>query len=957
MNESGDIRELLRILDVEILREEGRELRCKCVWCSGDHLRINVETGAYQCKSGGCAQKGRRAWYIALQVRGDDKRRAIEDMQAAGLFQKRERTAADGAGEGGHAPAYDPIAEMARAKGCNSAALEAYGAEASVYPSKVDGKTIKEPVARFPTYAPDGSVSCYFYVGVRAREKELQKGKNQSSRTRKGPTGLFLPNGTLPHEGDRWIVVEGVKDAARAFEMGYKAAGTPGGMIPASHAILFRGVDVVLIPDRDAGGDKASQSNGRLLYGIAASIRMVTLTMEWRPKDGFDLRDAIRKHGEGPIRALIESAPLWEPSEKDEQGRRKIVVSRDGTNADQLDVTLKSIEALLAQNDPPTLFARDVQIVALVRRTGKDNIERVVLDGINEVKLEARLQRSALYVVDRGSDGENPVPAPRHVTRTIIGGEGLDRWPPIAGVAHGPILRQSGTILSRPGYDSETRWYRINDGVTVDELEHPTHEDAKLAYSTLMGPFEEFLFDSDASWWNFFAYLMTPFLRVYIDGVVPIFILDAAEPGAGKTTLVDAASQIFAGCATRRLTMRRDEELEPQLSAQLGAAIPLVTIDNIRGLFASQSLEKLLTSLHWSGRPYLSNTSIVEFPNHTTWSASSNNIELGSEMQRRAVLIRIERWPNDRKFQIKHLGPYLIQHRSQLCSAALTIGRAWIAAGSPGLDRAPILVSFERWSEVLGGIASWLGGEILGNRERLAAGNDFEQVEWRGFFLALLAADPQIGADGLTASEIVRTLERERDLVETIPTELADLWGKSGFSRRLGRLLAKRTERRHGPDGLRVEVAGEDRVLCVKRWAVRTGQPVHQVQDRFTSRREPGAQGVESEGLESQNRFTGSPCGDIRARDRCGLTGEVEGEEHATHARELPQSEPVNLSKPAKPSGARAEEPGSPSAESSGCDPGDCGEPGTSRDHSADRAAKIAKLVEKTVRRAEGGGA
>jgi hypothetical protein len=62
---------------------------------------------------------------------------------------------------------------------------------------------------------------------------------------------------------------------------------------------------------------------------------------------------------------------------------------------------------------------------------------------------------------------------------------------------------------------------------------------------------------------------------------------------------------------------------------------------------------------------------------------------------------------------------WVLTKRGDLVAAALTLCRAWYAAGCPA-GKSPVLGSFEDWSRLLGGVLQHIGvPEFLGNLQDL----------------------------------------------------------------------------------------------------------------------------------------------------------------------------------------------------------------------------------------------
>jgi hypothetical protein len=127
---------------------------------------------------------------------------------------------------------------------------------------------------------------------------------------------------------------------------------------------------------------------------------------------------------------------------------------------------------------------------------------------------------------------------------------------------------------------------------------------------------------------------------------------------------------------------------------------------------------------------------MLDLKNHALWMMTGNNPQLSDEMTRRCVRIRID--PRiDRPWLragFKHplATDWARKNRSALVRAALILIQAWIAAGRPLYDHR--LGSFERWSEVIGGVLQVAGiPGFLGNLNELYAAADSDGQMWREF--------------------------------------------------------------------------------------------------------------------------------------------------------------------------------------------------------------------------------
>lgn len=202
----------------------------------------------------------------------------------------------------------DPLKTICRDKGMPEASALAYGAVA-------DKATVS-----FPSWNEAGEALSSFTIWATDPDPTKRKGKWPKG----GKAGMFLEvvdgAAKLPQPGETRAVVEGVKDAAALHGLGVPAVGLNTCKLAQRFVPLLRGVHVLLIPDRDTAGVEGATQAAARLYGVAASVKIVALPAEVKPKDGADVRDILRQeNGEQLVRQAIEQAQPWEPIKANEQ--------------------------------------------------------------------------------------------------------------------------------------------------------------------------------------------------------------------------------------------------------------------------------------------------------------------------------------------------------------------------------------------------------------------------------------------------------------------------------------------------------------------------------------------------------------------------------------------------------------------------------------------------------------
>ena len=81
--------------------------------------------------------------------------------------------------------------------------------------------------------------------------------------------------------------------------LGLLAVGFPTSHLAVKLATLFRGVDFVIVPDRDVAGQEGATTTAKLLSRHAASVSIAHLPGEIADSSGIGVRDVLsRENGE-----------------------------------------------------------------------------------------------------------------------------------------------------------------------------------------------------------------------------------------------------------------------------------------------------------------------------------------------------------------------------------------------------------------------------------------------------------------------------------------------------------------------------------------------------------------------------------------------------------------------------------------------------------------------------------
>jgi hypothetical protein len=335
-------------------------------------------------------------------------------------------------------------------------------------------------------------------------------------------------------------------------------------------------------------------------------------------------------------------------------------------------------------------------MIAKLREFGVDSM----LDRIAEIAIFQRfnVKRGAWIDVD----------PPRQAAATLLSREG--RWvvPRVTGVITTPTLRPDGSLLHKGGYDTKTQLYHLPSLDLPDLPDRPSREQALAALALLTDLLAEFSFVGPLDRAVALAGILTVLVRGSLQ-TAPMYIVRAHAPGTGKSYLVDVIAAIATGRLCPVITASKsEEETEKRLGAVILSGASIVSLDNcdhdVGGPLLCQLTERPLVKIRILGR-----SEMPECECHTAVFATGNNVVVKGDMVRRGLecnLDTLDERPELRTFQHNPL-ERVLNDRGAYVAAALTMIRAYIAAGSPSVCKA--FGSYAGWSAMVRSPLVWLG--------------------------------------------------------------------------------------------------------------------------------------------------------------------------------------------------------------------------------------------------------
>jgi putative DNA primase/helicase len=420
------------------------------------------------------------------------------------------------------------------------------------------------------------------------------------------------------------------------------------------------------------------------------------------------IRDWVREKGQA--HGERELKRLWSRAGKLGQGNRPAIRVIDGERHLAADAGLDALLAAGAE-----YFVRGSSLVRIgmlpIKTTEGADMLLPAIVAVRSAALGRALAIAADWQrFDKRNEEWRRIDPPGPIAEQILGlvGDELP-FPPLAGVITCPSLRPDGSLLDEEGYDVQTGLYLAGTVELPSMAQRPSLIAAKAALQRLNDLLAGFPFVDNASKSVALSMMITPVVRAAVGPAVPMHAITAPAPGTGKSYLCNLASLIATGkpCAVIALD-RTLEETEKRLIGALLAGHPVICIDNIRELLQGPILchatEQPLIELRRLG-----SSDLIEIPNAVSVFTNGNNLIIADDLTRRTILCALDancESPETRPFAFD---PAVIVRadRGAYVADAITIVRAYLAAGSPG--RLPPLPSYGAWSDRVRSALVWLG--------------------------------------------------------------------------------------------------------------------------------------------------------------------------------------------------------------------------------------------------------
>jgi putative DNA primase/helicase len=323
--------------------------------------------------------------------------------------------------------------------------------------------------------------------------------------------------------------------------------------------------------------------------------------------------------------------------------------------------------------------------------------------------IETMMRAAEFEKWDARARGFVPKDCPARIADTYLAREGHWRLPILLGIVNTPFLRVDGTICDQPGYDAASELLFEPEGQNFPAItSNPAKDDAAAALAYLETLIRAFPFVKPVDRSVALSGILTAFDRRSM-ATAPLHGFTSPVAGTGKSLLVDIPSLLVSGQIAPVISQgRNEEELEKRLGTALMSGDTIINIDNCGHPLESDFLCQALTQQRLKIR-ILGHSRQVETPINAVIYATGNNLVIANDLVRRTILCTI-----DARCERPELRPFdfnvvetIHADRGRFVAAALTVLRAWHAAGEPSLIEP--YGSFEDWSRRVREPLIWLG--------------------------------------------------------------------------------------------------------------------------------------------------------------------------------------------------------------------------------------------------------
>lgn len=387
----------------------------------------------------------------------------------------------------------------------------------------------------------------------------------------------------------------------------------------------------------------------------------------------------------------------------------------------------------------------------------------------------------------------------------------LGEWrnvPELRDTSRLPVVTKTGEVVTKPGYHHGLKLF-LGPMPEINVPDDPSEQWLDWAKASFEKLFHDFEFEHEEHIANTLAAILTAPTRFMYDCPLPMYLFDANNKGSGKGTLAKVIGEIWKSPVSAQILPDDEDEIRKLIVSNLqNANKTMIVWDNVHHKLGGATLNALLTGDTFEGR-ILGSSRNIELPNNRLWCVTGNNIQLGADMGRRVVRVRLTPTSDPRRrdagyWSIPDIATWTRENTDNLMRAALVMVKWWVARGMP--LSSVVCDNYTPWAQTVGGILESVGIEgFLRDRALEVMDLDEEEEEILDFLDAIAGV---IGNDTEFRPRDVAAWMTVPGFIDALPGPIRRAYERLGSVTKVaGRYLNNNRGKFCGPSGTFVERA------------------------------------------------------------------------------------------------------------------------------------------------------
>ena len=272
-------------------------------------------------------------------------------------------------------------------------------------------------------------------------------------------------------------------------------------------------------------------------------------------------------------------------------------------------------------------------------RMGNRIVRRVDMPASNTTKLEPIIKQQMLSAelsrLFKFRTAQRELASPPDALLNFLLHADQEFWsdlPSITGIRTLPFFNREGNLIQTDGYNpGEEIWLDTRNHQIPEVSNSPSLADVDKAKEWLNELLRDCQFADDASRNNALAAILTPHMREMISDSIPIQLIAADAPGAGKSTLARLIYELAEEGPFTTLPEVQEEEFRKRVLSVLRDRPRILVMDNVNHRMDSGVFAGLVTTPVFRDRA-LGGNEMEAYQNRAQWVLTANRPEISGEL-------------------------------------------------------------------------------------------------------------------------------------------------------------------------------------------------------------------------------------------------------------------------------------------------------------------------------------